>query len=146
MFKSMQISASGMTVQRLRMDVIAQNVANMNTTRTADGGPYRRRLVNVQEDTNSNVPFSQYLDRSRNAFSGKGVKATAIVEDPTPFKRIHDPGHPDADEDGYVLMPNVDSLKEMVDMISATRSYEANVTAFNAAKSMAIKGLEIGRR
>lgn len=145
MFKSMQISASGMTVQRLRMDVIAQNVANMNTTRTAAGGPYRRRLVAVQEDIES-TSFSQHLARSRNAFHGKGVKATAIVEDPTPFKRVHDPGHPDADEEGYVLMPNVDTLKEMVDMISATRSYEANVTAFNAAKSMAIKGLEIGRR
>jgi len=144
-FKSMQISASGMTVQRLRMDVIAQNVANMNTTRTAAGGPYRRRLVTVQENIES-TPFSQYLAHSKNAFSGKGVKATAIVEDPTPFKRVHDPGHPDADEEGYVLMPNVDTLKEMVDMISATRSYEANVTAFNAAKSMAIKGLEIGRR
>lgn len=141
----MQISASGMTVQRLRMDVIAQNVANMNTTRTAAGGPYRRRLVAVQEDIES-TSFSQHLARSRNAFRGKGVKATAIVEDPTPFKRVHDPGHPDADEEGYVLMPNVDTLKEMVDMISATRSYEANVTAFNAAKSMAIKGLEIGRR
>ena len=141
----MQISASGMTVQRLRMDVIAQNVANMNTTRTAAGGPYRRRLVTVQENIES-TPFSQYLSHSKNAFSGKGVKATAIVEDPTPFKRVHDPGHPDADEEGYVLMPNVDTLKEMVDMISATRSYEANVTAFNAAKSMAIKGLEIGRR
>jgi len=144
-FKSMQISASGMTVQRLRMDVIAQNVANMNTTRTADGGPYRRRLVAVQENIES-IPFSQHLARSRDAFRGKGVKATAIVEDPTPFKRVYDPGHPDADEEGYVLMPNVDTLKEMVDMISATRSYEANVTAFNAAKSMAIKGLEIGRR
>lgn len=145
MFKSMQISASGMTVQRLRMDVIAQNVANMNTTRTADGGPYRRRLVAVQENIES-IPFSQHLARSRDAFRGKGVKATAIVEDPTPFKRVYDPGHPDADEEGYVLMPNVDTLKEMVDMISATRSYEANVTAFNAAKSMAVKGLEIGRR
>ena len=145
MFKSMQISASGMTVQRLRMDVIAQNVANMNTTRTADGGPYRRRLVAVQENIES-IPFSQHLARSRNAFRGKGVKATTIVEDPTPFKRVYDPGHPDADEEGYVLMPNVDTLKEMVDMISATRSYEANVTAFNAAKSMAVKGLEIGRR
>jgi len=144
-FKSMQISASGMTVQRLRMDVIAQNVANMNTTRTADGGPYRRRLVAVQENIES-IPFSQHLARSRDAFRGKGVKATAIVEDPTPFKRVYDPGHPDADEEGYVLMPNVDTLKEMVDMISATRSYEANVTAFNAAKSMAVKGLEIGRR
>lgn len=145
MFRSMEISASGMTVQRLRMDVIAQNVANMNTTRTANGGPYRRRLVYVQEDMETK-PFSHYLQNSTKAFAGRGIRATRIVEDATPFKRVHDPGHPDADEEGYVLMPNVDSLKEMVDMISATRSYEANVTAFNAAKSMAVKALDIGRR
>ncbi len=145
MIKSMQISASGMTVQRLRMDIIAQNIANMNTTRTANGGPYRRRLVTVQENIESK-PFTQFLSDSINAFSGQGIKATRIVEDPTPFKTIYDPGHPDADERGYVQMPNVDNLKEMVDMISATRSFEANVTAFNAAKSMAIKGLEIGKR
>ncbi|NLI60550.1 MAG: flagellar basal body rod protein FlgC [Clostridiales bacterium] len=145
MLRSMQISASGMTVQRLRMDVIAQNVANMNTTRTVSGGPYRRRLVSVQEDV-EHKPFSYHLANSVNSFSGRGIKARAIVEDPTPFKRVHDPTHPDADEEGYVLMPNVDNLKEMVDMLSATRSYEANVTAFNAAKNMAIKGLEIGRR
>ncbi|HZJ82636.1 MAG TPA: flagellar basal body rod protein FlgC [Clostridia bacterium] len=146
MLKSMQISASGMTVQRLRMDVIAQNVANMNTTRTADGrGPYRRRLVSVAEDI-ENRSFAHHLKAATKDFTGKGIKATRIVEDATPFKRVHDPGHPDADDEGYVLMPNVDNLKEMVDMISATRSYEANVTAFNAAKSMAVKGLDIGRR
>ncbi len=145
MIKSMQISASGMAVQRLRMDIIAQNIANINTTRTANGGPYRRRLVTVQENIDSK-PFSQFLSERSNAFTGQGIKATGIVEDPTPLKTIYDPGHPDADEQGYVQMPNVDNLKEMVDMISATRSFEANVTAFNAAKSMAIKGLEIGKR
>lgn len=145
MFKSMGISASGMTLQRLRMDVIAQNIANMNTTRTANGGPYRRRLVTVQEDT-VHKPFSKYFADSKNAFGGCGIKATSIVEDSSPFKRVYEPSHPDADEEGYVLMPNVDNLKEMVDMISAWRSFEANVTAFNAAKSMAIKGLDIGRR
>jgi len=143
--KSMQISASGMAVQRLRMDIIAQNIANINTTRTANGGPYRRRLVTVQENIDSK-PFSQFLSERSNAFTDQGIKATGIVEDPTPLKTIYDPGHPDADEQGYVQMPNVDNLKEMVDMISATRSFEANVTAFNAAKSMAIKGLEIGKR
>ena len=145
MIKSMQISASGMAVQRLRMDIIAQNIANINTTRTANGGPYRRRLVTVQENIDSK-PFSQFLSERSNAFTDQGIKATGIVEDPTPLKTIYDPGHPDADEQGYVQMPNVDNLKEMVDMISATRSFEANVTAFNAAKSMAIKGLEIGKR
>lgn len=145
MLNAMEISASGMTVQRLRMDVISQNVANMNTTRTEDGGPYRRRLVSVQEDIKE-PSFSHYLENSSKSFSGRGIKATAIKEDPTPFKRVHDPNHPDADEEGYVLMPNVDNLKEMVDMISATRSYEANVTAFNATKNMALKALEIGRR
>lgn len=145
MFRSMEISASGMTLQRLRMDVIAQNVANMNTTRTANGGPYRRRLISAQEDVESR-PFSQYLEESKKSFMGRGVKATRIVEDPTPFKRVYDPRHPDSDEEGYVLMPNVDNLKEMVDMMAATHSYDANVTAFNAAKSMALKGLEIGRR
>ncbi|HZJ57341.1 MAG TPA: flagellar basal body rod protein FlgC [Clostridia bacterium] len=145
MIKSMQISASGMAVQRLRMDIIAQNIANMNTTRTARGGPYRRRLISVQEGIEAK-PFSRFLSESSNTFTGHGVEATSVTEDPTPFKTIFDPGHPDADDEGYVHMPNVDNLKEMVDMISATRSFEANVTAFNATKSMAIKALEIGRR
>ncbi len=145
MLKSMEISASGMAVQRLRMDVIAQNVANMNTTRTANGGPYRRRLVSVQENIGYK-PFSKYLEDSRSAFTGRGVIAAEILEDSTPFKRVYDPRHPDSDEEGYVLMPNVDNLKEIVDMMAATHSYDANVTAFNAAKSMALKGLEIGRR
>ncbi|MDN5276513.1 MAG: flagellar basal-body rod protein FlgC [Clostridiales bacterium] len=144
MFRAFDISASALTLQKLRMDVIAQNIANAQTTRTETGEPYRRKVVVVREEQDTK-PFGQYLQESVKAFSGGGVKAVRIQGDPTPFKRVYDPGHPDADEDGYVLMPNVEILREMVDMISATRSYEANVTAFNASKNMAMKALEIGR-
>jgi flagellar basal-body rod protein FlgC len=139
-FKSMSISASGLTAQRLRMDVISQNIANADTTRTAGGTPYRRRAVVFQSRGQS---FSAYLDKE-SAQAG-GVRAASVVEDPSPLKRVYDPQHPDADQDGYVELPNVDTTKEMIDMISATRSYEANVTAFNASKAMALKALEIGR-
>ncbi|NLX71472.1 MAG: flagellar basal body rod protein FlgC [Clostridiales bacterium] len=144
MFRAFDISASALTMQKLRMDVIAQNIANAQTTRTETGQPYRRKVVVVKEDEFTK-PFSQYLAESGVKFSGSGVKVTRVQADPTPFKRIYDPGHPDADEEGYVLMPNVDTVREMVDMISATRSYEANVTAFNASKNLAMKALEIGR-
>lgn len=136
MFKSFDISASALTMQRLRMDTIAQNVANVDTPR------YRRRMVEVQE-ARSNKPFSSYLAESSKAL--EGVKVSRIVEDPAPFKLVYDPTHPDADEDGYVRMSNVDILKEMVDMISATRSYEANVTILNGSKNMAMAALEIGK-
>ena len=142
--KSLDISASAMTLQRLRMDVISQNIANENTTRTERNIPYRRRLVLVQEQKDYR-PFSQHMDEVQARFDGNGVKAVKIVEDPSPYKLVYDPTHPDANDDGYVELPNVDRLREMVDMISATRSYEANVTAFNASKSMAMKALEIGR-
>lgn len=143
-FRSFNISASGLTAQRLRMDVIAQNIANVNTTRTEDGTPYRRKTVVFQE--RGDVPFSQYLSKaSKEQYtSGGGVKVSAIVDDPSPFKQVYDPSHPDADENGIVEMPNVDIVTEMVNMISATRAYEANVTALNASKSMASKALEIG--
>jgi len=129
------------------MDTIAQNVANVDTTRAKiENGryvPYRRRMVVVQEDK-ANKPFSAYLSESSKAL--EGVKVTRIVEDySTPFKTVYDPSHPDADEQGNVLMPNVDILNEMVDMISATRSYEANVTVLNGSKNMAMKALEIGK-
>lgn len=143
-FKAFDISASALTVQRLRMDVIAQNIANAYTTRTENGHPYRRRLVIVQEDS-QDKKFSQYLSESSAKFVGSGTKAVRIIEDPSPLKRVYDPSHPDADGDGYVLLPNVDTDKEMVDLISATRSYEANIAAINAAKSMAMKALEISR-
>ncbi|MGI6083825.1 MAG: flagellar basal body rod protein FlgC [Acetivibrionales bacterium] len=146
LFNSFNISASALTAQRLRMDVISQNIANVNTTRTEDGTPYRRKTVVFQEKE-MNIPFSQYLsEESRSRFlKGGGVRVTQITEDPTPFKEVYDPSHPDADENGIVRMPNIEIVTEMVNMISATRAYEANITALNASKSMAAKALEIGR-
>ncbi len=144
MLKSFSISASALTLQRLRMDIIAQNIANAGTTRTATGGPYRRRLV-VAQEVNGMTSFSSQLLKSRGKLTEAGVIASRITEDSSPFKLIYDPGHPDADELGYVAMPNVDTVREMTDMISATRSFEANITAFNASKNMAMKALEIGR-
>lgn len=144
-FGALDIGASALTAQRLRMDTILQNIANANTTRTEDGTPYRRRLVVFQERSQG-IPFSAYLSASsKERYIGKGVKVSAIVEDSSPFKKVYDPGHPDADQEGYVEMPNVDTVTEMVNMISATRAYEANVTSINTTKSMAMKALEIGK-
>jgi flagellar basal-body rod protein FlgC len=139
----MDISASALTAQRMRMDVISENIANATTTRTANGGPYRRRVVVMEQKQGD--PFSSYLQDARNAAAGNGVQISAIVEDPSPFILQYDPTHPDADANGYVQMPNVDEVTEMVDMMSATRSYEASVTALNATKGMAMKALEIGK-
>lgn len=141
---SISTSASALTAEKLRMDIISKNIANVNTTRTANGTPYRRQTV-VFESAGSNVPFSQYLSDASKAMIGSGVKVKGIVEDKTPFKLVYEPGHPDADEKGYVKMPNVDVMTEMVNMITASRAYEANVTAINSAKSIAMKALEIGR-
>ncbi len=144
-FGALDIGASALTAQRLRMDTISQNIANATTTRTEDGTPYRRRLV-VFEETSQGIPFSQYLSASsRDRYLAKGVKVSRIVEDTSPLKRVYDPGHPDADNEGYVEMPNVDVVTEMVNMISATRAYEANVTTINTTKSLAMKALEIGK-
>ncbi len=144
-FGALDVGASALTAQRLRMDTISQNIANANTTRTEDGTPYRRRLV-VFEESSQGIPFSQYLsESSRQRYLAKGVKVSRIVEDTSPLKRVYDPGHPDADNEGYVQMPNVDVVTEMVNMISATRAYEANVTTINTTKSLAMKALEIGR-
>lgn len=143
-FDSMDISASGLTAQRLRMDVISNNIANANTTRTPEGGPYRREIVVFQEKKQA-FSFGDILSNYSEALPGRGVRVVAIEKDPAPFKLVYDPTHPDADPQGYVRMPNVNIITEMVDMISATRSYEANVTAINAAKSMITKALEIGK-
>jgi flagellar basal-body rod protein FlgC len=143
-FSSISASASGLTAERLRMDVISRNIANVNTTRTADGTPYRRQVVVFQE-AEKQMSFSQYLSDASKKLLGAGVKAIAVIEDKTPFKMVYEPGHPDADNEGYVKMPNVDVMTEMVNMISASRAYEANVTAINSSKSMAMKALEIGR-
>ena len=142
------ISASALTAQRFRMDVIASNIANAETTRAAlvngEWVPYRRKMV-VMEPKGQQT-FAAILRGEIDKQSvTPGVKVTRVVEDPTEFKRVYNPEHPDADEEGFVRMPNVDIVKEMVDMISATRSYEANVTALNATKSMFMKALEIGR-
>lgn len=145
MFRAMEASASALTTERLRMDLIANNLANINTTRTADGTPFRRRFAVQQERTES---FDDALQREAEklaAPSGAGVRVTAIQEDQAPFKLKFDPTHPDADENGMVRLPNVDMLQEITDMMVSTRVYEANVTAFNASKSMAMRALEIGR-
>ncbi|HEY3347784.1 MAG TPA: flagellar basal body rod protein FlgC [Nitrospirota bacterium] len=140
-FGSMDISASGLEAQRIRMNVIAGNLANAGATRTEKGGPYRRKDVVFES---SSTEFSKALETASGKQQGS-VKVVDIVEDNTPFRKVYDPGHPDADKEGYVSMPNVSVPNEMVNLISATRSYQANITAVNAAKSMAAKALEIGR-
>ena len=152
LFDTMNISASGMTAQRLRMDIIAQNVANVNTTRDENGDVYRRQTVVFEEKTSNNTAFANALKLSKSnltkasEFEASGVKVTAIVEDHvTAMTTVYDPSHPDADEEGYVTYPNVNTVTEMTNLIDATRSYEANVTAFNATKNMLLKGLEVGK-
>ncbi|CQR56482.1 flagellar basal body rod protein FlgC [Paenibacillus sonchi] len=144
---SFGISASALTAQRLRMDVISSNIANAETTRASvvDGKavPYRRKLVVLE--TNQNDSFSNILNSKMNSDGSQGVKVQSIIEDSSPLKPVYNPSHPDADADGYVYMPNVDITKEMVDMLSASRSYDANVTMLNASKGMVTKALEIGR-
>ncbi len=139
--KSMDIASSALTAQRMRMDVIAENIANMSTTRTADGTPYQRRYCVFQEREGTN--FGSMLSKVSSGSENMGVRVSGIYEDQSAFKLDYDPDHPDAGEDGYVRMPNVDVAVEMVDMMSATRSYEANITSMNAIKSMAMKALEI---
>lgn len=150
-FTSMNTTASALTAQRLRMDVISSNIANVDTTRArqvnGEWEPYRRKSVTLSTDEGQ---FSSFLNvamrRKKDGGAGNGVKVTAIKDDnETPFKLVYNPTHPDANEDGYVQMPNVNVLTEMVDLISASRSYEANVTVFNANKSMLTKALEIGK-
>ncbi len=148
-FNAINTSGSGLTAQRLRMDTISSNIANADTTRAtvnAEGEyePYRRKMTVFSPKDQS---FSSILSRTtqREESTGNGVKVSQISEDEEPFKLVYNPNHPDANEDGYVEMPNVDPLKEMVDMMSATRSYEANVTSLNASKTMLMKALEIGK-
>ncbi|MCI8533649.1 MAG: flagellar basal body rod protein FlgC [Lachnospiraceae bacterium] len=144
---SFDICASGLSAQRLRMEIASENISNIDTTRTEAGGAYRRKEV-VFESYGTN----SFRDALRNAAKGKGISSTGvgvrvaeIVEDDREMKMVYNPEHPDADENGYVEMPNVDLLKETVDSMSATRSYDANVTALNAMKLMAQKALEIGK-
>lgn len=145
LFKSLGISASGLSAERLRLDVISSNIANANSTRTVKGGPYRRRVALLAPQSTPES-FKNILQNSlKNNLPYSGVKVAGIVEDSSPLKRVYDPQHPDASADGYVEYPNVDVMKEMVELITASRSYEANVTALNATKNMFLKTLEIGR-
>lgn len=142
--RCLDISASALTAQRFRMDVIGENIANAEVTRTANGEPYRRKVVVMSERPNA-IPFKDHLKNSASAMVGNGAVVSQVVEDPSDFKYVHNPDHPDADENGYVRMPNVDTITEMVDLMSASRAYEANITAFNTSKNMALKALEIGK-
>jgi len=133
-----EISSSGLYAQRKRLDVIASNLANLETTRTENGGPYRRKMVVMS--TKAVEGFDQVLSSKL-----QGVEIDDIVEDDAPFMKVYDPGHPDADEQGYVLKPNVDLIVEITNMLMAKRNFEANVTAVRSTKQMALKALEIGR-
>lgn len=146
-FTAFNISSSGMTAQQLRSDVIAENIANVNTTRTQDGTPYHRKNVVFAEKSGyAGQSFDSVLTAANKSIAGYGVKVTKVKEDnSTAMKKAYDPSHPDADENGYVTYPNVNVITEMTDLIDATRAYEANVTAFNATKSMLSKGLEVGK-
>ena len=136
------VSASGMEAQRLRMNIIASNLANVETTRTATGGAYRRK--DIVFETQSHLDFGEHL-KNASASYNNGVKVSGVIEDARPLKYKYEPGHPDADKTGYVAYPNVNAAEEMVNMIAATRSYEANVTAFKATREMALKALELGQ-
>jgi flagellar basal-body rod protein FlgC len=163
LFSGLTISASGLRAQRIRQNAISSNLANMETTRTAEGGPYRRQFVVFEAESERHdvrllnqkialrgsrtrenhlpVPPANFPRDER--FFGRGVHVAEIREDTRPPKMVHDPSHPDADENGYVAMPNINPVKEMTDMIAATRAYEANVTAFNATKSMMMQALQM---
>ena len=145
LFGSLDISASALSAERLRMDVTAENLANAQSTRTAGGGPYRRKEV-VTEATGDNS-FAGALASARASDGGPqgGVRVSGIVEDQTPNRLVYDPSHPDANAQGYVSMPNVNPVTEMVDLISASRSYEANVTAMQTSKQMFTKTLDLLR-
>ena len=139
---SLNITGSALTAERFRTDIILQNLANQKTTRTAEGGPYRRKQVVLRENQ---LDFKSELGKAMTKADRGGVYVEEVVESQNPLVPVYDPDHPDANEDGYVMMPNVNSAEEMVDLMAATRAYEANVTALNIAKSMALKALEIGK-
>ena len=145
LFDAIGISGSGLSAERLRMDVTAENLANAQSTRGADGQPYRRKEVILKQADGS---FENVLRRASTSGAGaapgaRGVEVSEIVEDQTPNRQVYDPGHPDANAQGYVEMPNVDPVTEMVDLISSSRAYEANVTAMQTAKSMFTRTLDL---
>jgi len=142
-FNSINVSSSALSAERTRMNLISSNLANANASRTPEGGPYKRKDA-VFTATPLENSFNRALDGAT-AQQVRRVEVSQIVEDQNPPRLQYDPGHPDADPQGYVAMPNVNVVEEMADMIGATRAYEANVTAVQAAKSMALKTLEIGR-
>lgn len=151
MFSAFDITASGLTAQRYRMDIIAENVANANTTRTQNGGIYKRKVVTFEaKNGTGNLSFASMLSASTSSMSqhiGSGVRITSISEDNTSDpRRVYDPSHPDADDSGYVYYPNVDTVTEMTNLIDATRAYEANATALNASKSMIQQALNIAQK
>lgn len=143
LFTGMNINASGMSAERLRLDVISENIANANTTRTKEGGPYVRKNVIFTEKVSTADSFGEVLNRTISRI-GNGVKVTAITKDTdTDMNLVYEPSHPDADENGYVLYPNVNIVTEMTDLIDASRAFEANTTAFEASKNVASRGLSI---
>ncbi len=143
-FGSFDISSSGMTAQRTRTDIIAQNIANANSTRDADGNVYRRKTVVFEEK--SFVTFEDSLiTAAGTGRTSKGVKITKVVEDMSEGAKVYDPSHPDSDEEGYVTYPNVNPVEEMTNLIDASRAYEANVTALNASKTMMVRALDVGK-
>lgn len=145
-FSSFDINASGMTAQRYRMDIISQNIANATTTRTEDGTPYRRKVVTFEERGKSVGNFSDVLTSANKSYDGQGVKVGKVTEDKwTEMVEAYDPAHPDTDENGYVTYPNVNIVTEMTNLIDASRSFEANATAFSASKGIAVKGLEMSQ-
>jgi flagellar basal-body rod protein FlgC len=148
-FSALETSASALTAERLRMDVIANNIANAETTRTPEGGPYRRQMVVLGSRPSFAATLQGAGGQAQPAGAadsvGRGVRVVQIVQDQRPFKLKYDPTNPDADANGYVQLPNVETVTEMVDLISASRAYEANVTALNAFKSMVSAALQIGR-
>ena len=148
---TLNIIGSGLTAQHLRLDVISENVTNINTTRTEDGGPYRRKVVVFQAQNATRDAFRVAMDRAIGMVSNAGfetsggVRVVEIAEDPSDFKLKYDPTDPDANGEGYVELPNVDLVKEITDAMAASQAYSANVTAFNVLKSVVSSGLEIGR-
>jgi flagellar basal-body rod protein FlgC len=140
-FSAMNVAATGMTAQQLRMDVISENIANANTTRTQDGSAYRRKTVVFEEK--STTSFDNILNGYLNQYQPNGVKMTQIVEDQSDLRLVYEPDNPDANEDGYVEYPNVDTVTEMTNLIDSSRAYEASATSFDAAKAIAMKGIEL---
>lgn len=139
---SLNITGSALTAERFRSDIILQNIANAQTTRTESGDPYRRKQVVFQE---RGLNFEESLDKELKGYGRGGVRVKEVIESEDPFVPVYDPTHPDANEDGYVMMPNVNNTEEQVDLLAASRAYEANVAALSVVKAMAMKGLEIGR-